>query len=177
MTNTINTLNVTFQKVTAVKNGLGQNYVQWQVTINGQTFDYSEGLGHYLNMNHKLYRPKVQLTEKIEQAILKANEAEFKTPREFGNLQKDYCLFTGRIKLTGNGIKRITPPKTLDVLYCLYNDSKVDLMTFDEFCGDFGYDTDSRKAFETYNDCLDNARKFRRLNLDPQELETTFENY
>lgn len=39
------------------------------------------------------------------------------------------------------------PPTAYDVLACL---TKYDPGTFENFCGDFGYDIDSRKAYKTY---------------------------
>lgn len=40
-----------------------------------------------------------------------------------------------------------TPPTAYDILTCL---TKYDPGTFENFCADFGYDTDSRKAERTY---------------------------
>ena len=40
-----------------------------------------------------------------------------------------------------------TPPTDYDILSCL---TKCDPGTFEDFCGDFGYDTDSRKTEKTY---------------------------
>lgn len=40
-----------------------------------------------------------------------------------------------------------TPPTDYDILSCL---TKYDPGTFEDFCGDYGYDTDSRKAEKTY---------------------------
>ena len=40
-----------------------------------------------------------------------------------------------------------TPPRSYDLLTCL---TKYDPGTFEDFCGDYGYDTDSRKAEKTY---------------------------
>jgi len=40
------------------------------------------------------------------------------------------------------------PPNPYDVLTCL---QKNDVGTFEEFCNDFGYDIDSKKAENTYN--------------------------
>ena len=38
-------------------------------------------------------------------------------------------------------------PTMYDVLACM---TKYDVGTFEYFCGEFGYDTDSRKAYKTY---------------------------
>lgn len=39
------------------------------------------------------------------------------------------------------------PPSAYDVLACI---QKYDVGSFPNFCGDFGYDEDSRKAYKTY---------------------------
>lgn len=44
-----------------------------------------------------------------------------------------------------------TPPSAYDVLACL---TKYDVGSFDNFCSEFGYDTDSRKAYKTYKAVL-----------------------
>ena len=49
---------------------------------------------------------------------------------------KNYC-----IEIKGKA------PSEYDVLACL---QKYDVGTFEEFCGEFGYDTDSKKAEKTY---------------------------
>ena len=41
----------------------------------------------------------------------------------------------------------VTKPTAYDVLSCV---QRYDIGTFDDFCSDFGYDTDSRKAEKTY---------------------------
>lgn len=43
------------------------------------------------------------------------------------------------------------PPTSYDVLACL---QKYDVGSFEDFCGDFGYDTDSRTAERTYKAVL-----------------------
>lgn len=83
-------------------------------------------------------------------------------------LQKiDLC--TGKYgladKYRGLRIKRrleSTPlPTAYDILACITHS---DPGTFEDFCGDFGYDTDGRKALETYiavqKECSDVQRMF-----------------
>ncbi len=47
-----------------------------------------------------------------------------------------------------NGSEKGEKPTAYDILSCL---QKYDTGDFENFCGDFGYDSDSRKAEKTYN--------------------------
>lgn len=51
-------------------------------------------------------------------------------------------------------------PTLYDVLACL---QKYDVGTFEDFCGEFGYDTDSRKAFKTYKAVIREYKNLERL--------------
>lgn len=48
------------------------------------------------------------------------------------------------------------PPTTYDVLACLTKDAPG---TFEDFCGEYGYDTDSRKAESVWKACRREYRK------------------
>lgn len=54
-------------------------------------------------------------------------------------------------------------PHPADLLYSLISDSSAAEQTFANWCSDFGYDTDSRKALQTYEACQENTDKFRRV--------------
>lgn len=56
--------------------------------------------------------------------------------------------------------KKYSEPTAYDVLACL---TKYDPGTFENFCGDFGYDTDSRKAFKTYKAVIREYKNLERL--------------
>jgi hypothetical protein len=58
------------------------------------------------------------------------------------------------------------PPKPYDVLACL---TKYDPGTFEDFCSDFGYDTDSRRALDTYLKVQDEYQNVIRLFGDVME--------
>lgn len=54
-------------------------------------------------------------------------------------------------------------PTTAEVLESLRLDYDAGSETFDEFCSDFGYDTDSRKALRTWKSCATIATKLSRF--------------
>jgi hypothetical protein len=56
-------------------------------------------------------------------------------------------------------------PSAYDVLSCL---TKSDVGTFEDFCSEFGYDTDSRKAEKTYKAVVDEYNNLKRLYSDEQ---------
>ena len=70
---------------------------------------------------------------------------------------------------TGSGLvlKNGTPKKPVldDVLYSLLMDSSACDMSFEDWCSDFGYETDSRKALQTYLDCQNNTHKLRKTGI------------
>jgi len=49
--------------------------------------------------------------------------------------------------------KNPIPPLPFGVLNNLYTDSSATEQAFDDWCGEFGYDTDSRKGLQLYLDC------------------------
>ena len=51
----------------------------------------------------------------------------------------------------------------LNAFYCFVSDALSGLDSFDEFCGEFGYDTDSRKAKKVYKACKRAYEKFKRV--------------
>jgi hypothetical protein len=65
---------------------------------------------------------------------------------------------------TGSGIKE--SPCYDSVMACLIRDSEVLNMDFEEFCSEFGYDSDSRKAFAIWGKCCENGRKLVKTGID-----------
>lgn len=64
-------------------------------------------------------------------------------------------------------------PKPYDVLACLTN---YDPGTFENFCGDYGYDIDSRKAYKTYKAVLKEWKNVERL-FTPEQIKLLQEIY
>lgn len=51
----------------------------------------------------------------------------------------------------------------LNAFYCFVSDAFAGIESFDEFCADYGYDTDSLKAYKTYKACTRSYNKFVRV--------------
>lgn len=60
-------------------------------------------------------------------------------------------------------------PDLRGVLDCLCSDAEAGEMSFEEFCGEFGYDEDSRTAERTWKECQKSGAKVLRL-FDLDEL-------
>lgn len=88
---------------------------------------------------------------------------------ELKRIQKyeDDCRKAGRWP-SAEGYRRIKAkkPTAYDVLACL---QKYDPETFEDFCDNFGYDTDSRKALENYLAVQDEYKNVIRLFGDVME--------
>ena len=78
----------------------------------------------------------------------------------------EYFTGTGHRKPKKNSWDK-TPvpvaPHMAGVLHSLILDSSACGESFDEWCDNFGYDTDSRKALETYLACQANAAKIHKI--------------
>jgi hypothetical protein len=53
-------------------------------------------------------------------------------------------------------------PKIRHVLHAIASDAQCAQDTFEDFCSNLGYDTDSRRALDTYLKCQDNGHKLRK---------------
>jgi len=78
----------------------------------------------------------------------KGNTIEGEHPTRISSAKKLHYENSGYKYLNPVGwIKRAKKPTAYDILACL---TKYDPGTFEDFCDNFGYDTDSRKAEKTY---------------------------
>ena len=57
-----------------------------------------------------------------------------------------------------------------NTLYCFLSDAQSGEMSFEEFCGDFGYDEDSRSAYKIWLECVKSAKKIDAYNLTEEEI-------
>lgn len=68
-------------------------------------------------------------------------------------------------------------PTLADILYYLQSDAAIASESFDDFCSNCGYDTDSRKALETYLACQKSGTDLRSLGLNLDTLGELFQDY
>lgn len=130
--------------------------LNWRVTVqrNGRdvlTTDYSAGVGHC--PSYKATKGALARAHYVEEtARYMAIKHETETGRSavwsFGELSK-------------SGGKPIEIDAVSVVSSLTLDSSVLDAGGFEEWAGDFGYDTDSRAAEATYRACLDIALKLR----------------
>ena len=126
----------------------GQSH--WKVTItrNGKSFDIDYSMG----CAHRHYRngKKIQLG---------------------GRLTND--------RWTANKASIPDKPNLRDILHCVVSDAQSVAYgpSLEDWCGEFGYDTDSRKAERAYNACRDEYFALVRLGADFDVLTELFQDY
>lgn len=111
------------------------------ILIQDQKFDYFQGIGH-----RKAVRKDGRLST-ILTSNLKINEHNLLI------LEKE---------------SKIKPVDPKDVICCLLGDMTDE--NFKDWCGNYGYDTDSIKADYIYKACLENTEKMEKL-FTSEELE------
>lgn len=88
--------------------------------------------------------------------------------------RSDFFEFTDSVANSHEGKE----PKKEDVLYCLVQDYTSDTKDFEEFCQEFGYDSDSRKAESIWKAVKKNHQKMHYIfRNDIEKLITEYENY
>lgn len=128
--------------------GKGEPCINWKCTVsmNGReawTGDYSQGSGH--------------LPEYIRHPGDRNSLMNYAA--ELGACESGKAVrFGDAIASKGEPLQ---PPDTRDVIYSLLMDSIADDMPFEDWCSEYGYDTDSRKAEATYHQCADTGRALR----------------
>jgi hypothetical protein len=75
----------------------------------------------------------------------------------------DYKCGIGHARTVTRGYKIPKQPSREDVVASLLLDSSACDVSFDDWCGDYGYSTDSREALETYLACQSYGGQIRRV--------------
>lgn len=112
-------------------------------TVN--TFDFYQGISH-----REKRKDKAELLEYT---------AAF---RKLINQQVRYSIIGDSVFADGGSVF-VFVPTSASVLYYLLLDSEAGQCTFHEFCEDFGYDEDSRKALDTYLACQNTGKQLNTI--------------
>jgi hypothetical protein len=83
--------------------------------------------------------------------------------REGGTSVFKYGKVKGKSDLTGRSVWKPAKAKTVEAYDLLACVEKSDPGTFEDFCSNFGYDSDSRKAFDVYLAVQQEAAKIQRF--------------
>lgn len=127
-------------------------FLSWKVTINGEEFDYSAGIGHISNSELRKAAMKSGWTIYEKEAITEWVEGRY--------LPITNSVLGARpFVKSSNPNHYQAPPDLADVLSGLLMDSSALTEKFEDWADNFGYDKDSRAAEKIYNACVDNSRK------------------
>ncbi len=125
---------------------------KWLPSFNNEEFDYFTGLGHQHITKNIGYGGWT--TDELGIVVHAVCGMEYMTA---------YLNKPSNLKITKPGSKPIkgylVPPTAASVLYCLILDSEALYRTFEEWANDLGYNSDSIKDKEIYNECCSNARR------------------
>lgn len=149
------------------RDGWHKDAVNWVVTLSNGRYafstPYSEGMGHFINL------PYGQRHTLDVEAVYN----EIKSGKDFATIGHQSYLYKHLSKRVSikNGMAKITPPQSLDVLRCLAMDALALPQTFEDWASEYGYEVDSRKAYETWQQCCDTARQLYALGLSDDDLQ------
>lgn len=160
------TMCATFVPQSASRNaGKKENTLNWRITLsrNGRQvskpLDYSQGAAHcpaysqpYAGTENTPYNRDGWKRRAVAQECESGKRA----------------IYRGGHIATGGAL---SPPDLQDVFYCLLSDSSViDAGGFENWCSDYGYDSDSIKAKATYDACVETFAALRAA-FSARELE------
>ena len=95
-------------------------------------------------------------------------------PPQKGVISLPYKCGTGHVtKVNKNSTwqtPRPIPPKPCEVLACYCRDYRDSDCAFDSWCDEFGYNQDSRKAFNIYEECRAAGPKLKAMGLNREQI-------
>lgn len=154
-------------KVNFVRTGFDANTEQTRFVciINHQSFDFScgllacipekvavPGLGWISPLNRLERQYKFRTNDNSERVLQLIRQGRLSA---IANLERPHVM------RVFNDISMLCQPTAYDLLSCLRLDSEAANESFSNWCANFGYDNDSIKALNTYNACVETARKLK----------------
>lgn len=121
------------------------------------------------------------------QITLKKGRQEWSTEYSAGCAHRHYpngkpLEFKTRLTLDEKEQRKTSRPNTPqieDVMYCLTSDAGCVAygQSFEDFCAELGYDSDSIKAQKIYYGCIDTYLALKRFGYSIEELQELFQDY
>lgn len=148
---------------------------KFQIILTGksgrmETFEYSTGLGHRLSIRgdaNPFSMIPSSLARKLKNAALKLGYNDFY--KKAHNIVQDYSGFAKPKLMHKVTSQWIIKPTQASVLYSLISDSSSVQGSFNDFCDDLGYDSDSIAAREIFESCSRNERKLKTI-FSPEQI-------
>lgn len=149
----------------------GWKHFAWIATLNGIDIDYKTGLGHSKSpytldgaggiKSNMFGKPKPMsghLLISVDKDQARDFLSVFNMSRTLWNAERlDYIY----VKI----------PRVRDILWSLYMDASGAQESFDDWCSNYGYETDSRRTLETYLACQESGHKLRKIMKSKNYLE------
>jgi hypothetical protein len=126
-------------------------------------FDFKQSIGHRVSIEPAILESAQSADDYkvLKLALKRSNDKNLYNKNQPAWRQKQWLVL----------------PTAASVLYCLLLDSIAYYKSFAEWCREFGYDEDSRKALADYLECQATGQKLGFLSSIRSQIETILEDY
>jgi hypothetical protein len=134
----------------------------WNITLHNtssnciEVFTYRTGIGHRLTRTLKGGAYNYMTFGRLQGLEIAAHRGALqlsKNDRLYFSVNRD------EIRKTVFAVA----PTAASVLYCLLSDASASRESYKDWCDEFGYESDSIKALNIYNQCIENAEKINKI--------------
>lgn len=135
--------------------------IKGQLISDEITFDYKTGTGH-----RKAIKEDLTPNETFRRAETVAQSRRERIPFWIpapGGYNRNLKIDKEALAKAKEYIKEPVTPSIAGLIYSCLLDMSACEMSFDEWCKEYGYNNDSRKAFQIYQDCQEIGDKIKKL--------------
>ena len=131
--------------------------ISYTVSVKGETFSYSLGIGH-VKWGQAAIPPSMRYSDSVMRMIeLTRRHAAFREDCREECLRQQASIAAELAK------HQKVSPNPAEVLASAAREGQDADQSFESWCSDFGYDTDSMKARACYDACTEDGKKARRV--------------
>lgn len=139
---------------TGSKTDKGWERDSFMVGFNDQFFEFNTGIGHRVESKFKIKTEELKTVTGLDCVVFES----------IGKVNHD----RSRV------IQHIIAPTQASVLYCLLLDATANDCSFNDWCDEYGCDSDSFSAFNNYQACCESGSKLRKV-FDRETVEQLHE--